>query len=501
MPCSAVDDLTVGAAALAGHFAERCVAWKYLLPMAEGGDLLAIGFSAVAVAGLTRSWPRIRAVSGGWASTGSPVGESRPASWAAVAVAADSRNWRPQPADLLHLVAPGGAVAWVGSGETVPTDAALRAAGFEVISRHAVLPPGTIKVLVPLNAGRATCAALNLYIPGGRLNRALVLVMRMLARFGLQRLLGRSQVVIARRPGRLAQGDYLLDWLSIGLGRPVAEAAIYPGTNDAPGRRKVTIQLLDAEGRVMGIAKVADTDPAAAALEREAALLDRLRRNPALADSIPRIAARGNWHGHAIQVQTPLEHTAASFRPVWTARHQEFMDHLAAIDTVVMPLDRWPGLPGLLGWVRCEVGNQPGPGERERQAVERAVSRLAAVRLPFHRVHGDFTPWNVFAHNDRIMVFDWEDSEAQGLPLSDLFHFQIIEETCLRRPYTTERLFASTPRSFGIEEQLNRFCDSLGAHNPGRPLCGDLATAIFHLLAAAECRRPNSPIHRHRAWQ
>jgi hypothetical protein len=501
MPCSAVDDLEVEAAAPAGHFAERCVAWKYLLPRAEGGDLLAIGFSAVAVAGFTRSWPRIRAVSGGWASTGSPVGESRSASWPAVAVTADSRSARPQPADLLHLVAPGGAVAWAGKGQAVPTDAALSAAGFEFISRHAALPPGTMKVLVPLSSGRATRAALNLYIPGGRLNRARVVVMRVLARFGLQRLLGRSQVVIARRPGRLAQGDYLLDWLGIGLGRPVAEAAIYPGTNDAPGRRKVTLQLLDAEGRVMGIAKVADTDPAAAALEREAVLLDRLRRDPALADSIPRIAARGDWHGHAIQVQTPLEHTAASFRPVWTARHQEFMDHLAAIDTVVMPLDRWPGLPRLLGWVRCGAGNQPGPGARERQAVERAVSQLADVRLPCHRVHGDFTPWNVFAHDDRIMVFDWEDSEAQGLPLSDLFHFRVIAETCLRRPYTTERLFASTPRSLGIEEQLNRFCDALAAHNPGRPPGGDLPTAFFHLLAAAECCRPNSPIDRHGAGQ
>ena len=499
MPCSTVDDIKVEAAAFAGHFAERCVAWKYLLPMAEGGDLLAIGLDDVAVAGFARSWPQIRAVSGEWASTVSRVGEWRSAPWPAVAVAADSRKGRPQPADLLHLVAPGGAVAWAGNSEAVPTDAALKAAGFEFISRYAALPPGRVKVLVPLRTGRATSTALNLYIPGGRRNRALVLAMRMLARFGLQRLLGRSQVVIARRPGRLARGDYLHDWLGIRLGRPVAETAVYPGTNDDPGRRKVTLQLLDIEARVVGIAKVADTPAAAEALEREATLLDRLQREPGLAGSIPRIAASGTWHGHAVQVQTPLEHTAASFRPVWTPWHEEFTDHLAAIDTAIMPLGRWPGLPALMRWVRRDAGNESGPGERERQVIERAVSRLADVRLPCHRVHGDFTPWNVFAHRGRAMVFDWEYSEAPGLPLSDLFHFQVIAESCLRHPFTIERLFSSTPRSLDIEKQLNRFCNSLATHNPGRPLGGYLSTSYFHLLAAAECSRPNSPIRHRRA--
>ena len=499
MPCSTADEVKEAAAGLAGHFGERCVAWKYLLPVADGGGLLAIGLDAVAVAGFARSWPQIKMVSGECASTDSPVGEWRSTSWPAVAVGADSRKGRPRPADLLQLVAPGGAVAWAGNGEAVPTDAALKAAGFEFINRYAALPPGRVKVLVPLRTGRATSAALNLYIPGERRNRALVLAMRMLARFGLQRLLGRSQVVIARRPGRLARADYLLDWLSVRLGRPVAETAIYPGTNDAPGRRKVTLQLLDTEARVVGIAKVADTPAAAAALEREAALLDRLQRDPVLADSIPRVAARGAWHGHAVQVQTPLEHTAASFRPVWTPWHEQFTEHLAAVDTAVIPLGRWPGLPALMRWVRRDAGNESGPGERERRVIERAVSRLVDVRLPCHRVHGDFTPWNVFVHRGRVMVFDWEYSEAPGLPLSDLFHFHIIAESCLRRPFTTERLFSSAPRSLGIEKQLNRFCDSLADYNPGRPLGGDLSTDYFHLLAAAECSRPNSPIRHRRA--
>jgi hypothetical protein len=198
-------------------------------------------------------------------------------------------------------------------------------------------------------------------------------------------------------------------------------------------------------------------------------------------------------------VQTPLEHTAASFRPVWTPWHEQFTDHLAAVDTAVIPLGRWPGLPALMSWVRRDAGNESGPGERERQVIERAVSRLADVRLPCHRVHGDFTPWNVFAHRGRVMVFDWEYSEAPGLPLSDLFHFYIIAESCLRRPFTTERLLLSAPRSLGIEKQLNRFCDSLAAHNPGRPPGGDLSTDYFHLLAAAECSRPNSPIRHRRA--
>jgi len=41
-------------------------------------------------------------------------------------------------------------------------------------------------------------------------------------------------------------------------------------------------------------------------------------------------------------------------------------------------------------------------------------------------MHGDFAPWNIKV-NKQLVLIDWEDADANGLPLQDLLHFVLIQ--------------------------------------------------------------------------
>jgi len=172
--------------------------------------------------------------------------------------------------------------------------------------------------------------------------------------------------------------------------------------------------------------------------------------------------------------------------------------HWRPIDNRRHALDRWPGPRGPLGLgaLRSRRRHQPEPGERERPGRRAGGSRLAAVRcVPTASTAISPPGTGLSAPNDRNHVLRLgRTGEAQGLRLSDLFHFRVIEETCAATPLIRpERLFGVTHPVLRHREQLNRFLRLSRAHNPAAAVAVDLAHAIFHLLAAAECADRTRP--------
>lgn len=46
------------------------------------------------------------------------------------------------------------------------------------------------------------------------------------------------------------------------------------------------------------------------------------------------------------------------------------------------------------------------------------------LEVVFHRVHGDYAPWNFSLTDSGFFVYDWEESMSQGLALSDAIYMQ-----------------------------------------------------------------------------
>ena len=43
--------------------------------------------------------------------------------------------------------------------------------------------------------------------------------------------------------------------------------------------------------------------------------------------------------------------------------------------------------------------------------------------MPVSTAHGDFTPWNIYIEQDKLVMIDWELFETQMPALYDVFHF------------------------------------------------------------------------------
>jgi aminoglycoside phosphotransferase (APT) family kinase protein len=61
----------------------------------------------------------------------------------------------------------------------------------------------------------------------------------------------------------------------------------------------------------------------------------------------------------------------------------------------------------------------------ERTAV--LLQRLVGNELPRCAVHGDFWRGNLAAADGRLRVFDWEWAQPEGMPLFDLWTYELAE--------------------------------------------------------------------------
>src|SRR5450631_2545564 len=159
--------------------------------------------------------------------------------------------------------------------------AQLRALGFACTLSFTVLPSlADPRVFAPLDSRLAAASALDfitLYHPIARLQRALSI---QAARLGQLGRIG-DRVLVARR-----QESELEGWLRTATGARAVYLAFSPG--GISHKRKLTIQVTAADGRVLGFAKLASMPAAREATEREFAWLTELTQYSSLKGRIPR---------------------------------------------------------------------------------------------------------------------------------------------------------------------------------------------------------------------
>jgi hypothetical protein len=421
---------------------ERHAPWKVFLPLASKAPVLAVELQGNFLASLARSRGDTVYVHNcqgsdlAWAlDHGSHLGHSyrfkevekiqdADFRFGVIVVGTNARG-TVELATVLRWLEPGGAAVWAGPASQLPSTSELTGHGFQSIHKYAILPPGSSKILVPLGDARATHAGLNLYKPFKRRSRMAVKLAHLLTGLGFLGALGRKQVVVARKAGQSANGDYLLDWLRPRLNQPLADAAVYSGWT------KMVLQLLGPCGEVIGIAKLADIALGEHGIKREGATLRHLANQPELQHQVPKILAEGRWGSHLVQVQTAVTSGAPDYQTILTPAHREFLLALSRLDRCEGNLKDWPHWEQIWRWSQGEDFAPPGEREALRQMVEECADRLGGEKITFHRIHGDFSPWHAVSGPKGMAVIDWEESEAKGLPFMDALRFVLARDFLL----------------------------------------------------------------------
>ena len=477
---------------------ERQAPWKALLPITAENPVLAMGLKGNALASLARSWGEVAvhnctARDLDWArEQGESLGqkyhfdqvelsEMNEPRYAAIVIGAESSDFTDSRL-IYRLLAAGGTAAWISTQGGRPILSDLRKFGYQKIRTYALIPPGSGKLMLPLEDSRFLRAALQLYTPGKWHNRLALHISRL--PYLLKFFIGDKHVVIARKPGDLGEGTYLLDWLGQRLELPVVEVTVYTGW------AKLVLQLLDKEGKILGIAKMTDISLGCIGLQRESATLGLLENVPEFQGSIPRILLTREWGDHAVQLQTAVVAEVKNFSARLKEPHRQFLACLSKLDCSEGSLEKWPQWPVLWSWAKEGKFDSSRQAEVARAAVESCYSRLGIRKIPFHRVHGDFTPFHALLAGNTLIVVDWEESEAVGLPLYDAIHFILARDLHLRNinPAIDHLL---TQHKFAVFRELKE--QGLTGSSPIRE-------DIFELALVSACMALTSPQLRYATW-
>ncbi len=178
--------------------------------------------------------------------------------------------------------------------------------------------------------------------------------------------------------------------------------------------RKPVIQILDADGLVLGWAKVAWNPWTEGLVANEARWLDQAARPPLVT---PLILADTVLAGRRVVISSAV---APGRRPVLRRSRQPdraVLQAIAARGTMghgpVTESAWWGSVESVLGMADAD----------EREAIERVVANTGDLQVRVGAWHGDFTPWNVMTVRGLAQVIDWEFA-ADGVPFGfDLCHF------------------------------------------------------------------------------
>jgi hypothetical protein len=304
-------------------------------------------------------------------------------------------------------------------------------AGFARVEAYLALPRASDpRLLVPLGSAKAAAAALarnhDATSRKARLGRA---VLGAGLRVGLtQRVADRIEVYADPALPAVERPAHLLrEHLRGVFGRRDLEMAVILGVPRL--NRKPVLQVLAADGTVVGYVKAAWNDLTAGLVRNEARVLADLGaavpngKGP-VTFTPPALVAAGPW-GELELIAVSALPNAARPDPA-----QIFDPPMAVIAEIAGRCGRsTAGLADSSYWagVRARLAAQGGSDVLHR-AVDWIERRFGATEIAFGAWHGDFTPWNMARLGDNTYLWDWERAAPAPAGL-DLLHF-LFQSVC-----------------------------------------------------------------------
>lgn len=311
-----------------------------------------------------------------------------------------------------------------------------------LIEEFAILP--SIKNphwLIPLKNKELIVSSLALYQPSLVRAKLLKKMTVLVAKGGLSYLLMKNRVYF-QRDDRAIKEIFNRDDLYY---------AFFTGTEGC--HRKVTIQVMDEKGRILGYIKVSDNGDIDRLLRNEKEILEDLSRLNIENGLVPKVVYHGRINDVNILVLDTLKSVHSKFGSNLSNIHIKF---LAEIFRKTMRHCKF-GESGFACNIRQRL--REFVTNRQRNAYEKAADyiekKIKDKDIPFGLCHRDFTPWNTFFHNGKLYVFDWEYARRDYPPLIDLFHF-MIQDGILVRHLKPEGLLR---RVFKRTELVETYCN------------------------------------------
>jgi hypothetical protein len=282
-------------------------------------------------------------------------------------------------------------------------------AEFSHVRRFAVLPDlQSARWYVPLDSPALSCAAFSLYSPARFSARLKVLAAKTATYLRLP-IWYRDQIVIAQRTAPPI--EHKLAELFPGR---TFRVAISSGAPEPARNRKVSFAVIAMDGTIIGFGKIAGSELSNKLMH------DECRALPELAGrgiGAPELLFAGDVDGTFVTLQKPLRGRNVS--------PKLGQDKLALLRS--MRSDRLQPAceSNLVATLLQRISDLPIPRPELDDALEEILPILEQTRVPSTIIHGDFAPWNLRADNGKVVAFDWEYAELDGLPLFDETHYRL----------------------------------------------------------------------------
>lgn len=173
-----------------------------------------------------------------------------------------------------------------------------------------------------------------------------------------------------------------------------------------PGQ-KITVQLMDGRGRVLGFAKYADKPYTRQLMANEARMLGVIPEGVG-----PRLVRLTPFLEGELLVQTALPGRTRTPRLGLDAAQMRFFERLVQ-PAKSYAANEHPFVQSL----RFQAGGYRAGALRD--AIEEIVGGLGDVRWPVAWSHGDMAPWNMYLWRNECLAFDWEHGREVGFAYLD----------------------------------------------------------------------------------
>lgn len=173
-----------------------------------------------------------------------------------------------------------------------------------------------------------------------------------------------------------------------------------------PGQ-KITVQLMDGRGHVLGFAKYADKPYTRELMVNEARMLSVIPEGVG-----PRLVRLMPFLEGDLLVQTALPGRTQTPHLRLDAAQMRFFERLVQPGKPYAA-DEHPFLQSL----RSQSGGYQAGGLRD--TIEEIVETLGDVRWPVVWSHGDMAPWNMYLWRNECLAFDWEHGREVGFAYLD----------------------------------------------------------------------------------
>lgn len=281
---------------------------------------------------------------------------------------------------------------------------------------------------IPLNNKKVAVSSFALYQPSLLRAKLVKQLTICLARLGLIGLLKRERVYFERNDEEInkifAEGDLYY--------------SVFTGTE---GRhRKVTVQVTNEKGVILGYIKVSNNSDIDRLLKNEAETLSYISHYDIKSGLVPKVLYHGNINDLNILIINTVKNSESSFSSMLSNAHIAFLAEIFRMTSKVKKFNESEFAVKLKERIlRLKDTMSVEWSHRSNRVLKYLDESIGDRTLSFGLCHRDFTPWNTFFHDGKLYVFDWEYAGREYPPLLDVCHF-IIQDGILVRKLNQSQL-------------------------------------------------------------